>query len=264
MISYGVGSFKFNGIESSTFKLVCKSVNRSLLPAVKLRRIEMPGMSGVYDLDANGVDYEYEIRTITMLIQYIGTSYTELRTRAREIAAWLNTQGFAQLIINDETDKYYLAKVTGEINLDTMCESGSAEISFDCQPFAYSVAEVINNYGAINAPATKTTTNPGTRTINYKSPPGSRLYITATGSWTTLSFGMNGTVMIYNEAAVNKTLNIDSILMEVLLDNVNKFSAISAGYETFLKVVPGLQDFEISGTGLNLSAVQLRYIPLWL
>jgi predicted phage tail component-like protein len=256
-----IGSFSFNGVESSSFNLVCKSVTRPLLPAVKTRRIEIPGMSGLYDLDINGVDYEYEMRTVTMLIQYIGSSYIELRTRARQISAWLSTQGFKRLIINDENDKYYSAKVTSEINLESLWESGSAEISFDCQPFAYSVTEQILTYNGIAA-LDVDFTNPGTRTITYKSPPGSRFHIQITGSWTTLAVGINGAVIQYPIAG-SGVLTIDNIDMEVYLDGVNKFSVITGNYDTFLKVIPGENNLIISGAGINANVI-VRYIPLWL
>ena len=78
-----IGSFTFNNIGSESFKLVCKSVKRPLLPAAKVKRIEIPGISGAYDFD--GV--EYALRTVTMKIQYIGSSFEELRTKARSLAS---------------------------------------------------------------------------------------------------------------------------------------------------------------------------------
>ena len=165
-----VGSFKFNSTESSTYGLICKSVKRPLLPAAKVRRIETENSSGAYDVDDESVDYG--LRPLTMKIQYIGTSYEELRTKARSIAAWLSCRTWAPLQIHDEDDKYYLAKVTDAIDLNTLWESGSADVVFDCQPFAYSTTEVTAT-GVGNV----TFTNPGTREINYKSPPGSKFQI---------------------------------------------------------------------------------------
>ena len=59
-----VGSFKFNNIESESFKLVCKSVKRPLLPSVKSNRVEMLGKSGVFDFS----EHEYGLRKVTMRI----------------------------------------------------------------------------------------------------------------------------------------------------------------------------------------------------
>ena len=125
--------------------------------------MELPGASGVHDSDSD----EYTLRSITMKIQYIGTSYEELRTRARQIASWLHTKTWVKLIINDEPDKYYLAKVTNEIDLDSLWESGTADVIFDCQPFAYSINETIVEFNA-EGDTNKIFDNPGTREIKLQ------------------------------------------------------------------------------------------------
>lgn len=254
-----IGSFIFNSIESSTYNLVCKSVKRPLLPAVKVRRIELTGASGVYDFDNNG--QEYAMRQVTMKIQYIGTSYEELRTRARNIAAWLSTSTWAKLTIHDEDDKYYWAKVTGEIDLESLWESGSADIVFDCQPFAYSVTEAQEAFEA-TALVKHVFTNIGTRVIDYRSPQGSKFMITIAGSWTTLSLSLNGLTLNYPQAGPG-TLTIDNIEMECRLGEDNKFSVLTGDVDTFLKIIPGLNTLTVDGTGLDID-VTVNYIPMWL
>jgi hypothetical protein len=59
-----VGRFQFNDIESDIFDLVCKSIKRPLLPAVKVKRVDLSGSSGVYDFD----DHEYSLSPIRMRI----------------------------------------------------------------------------------------------------------------------------------------------------------------------------------------------------
>lgn len=254
-----IGAFIFNEVESSIFNLVCKSVKRPLLPAAKVRRVELTGISGVYDFDDEGT--EYEMRSLTMKIQYIGTSYEELRTRARNIAAWLSTITWAKLRIHDEDDKYYLAKVTSEIDLESLWESGTADIEFDCQPFAYSVMEVSHPFavtGAIN----EEFAHPGTRLINYKSPYGSKFLIKVNGLWTTLSLGLNGKTLTYNTAG-NGLLIVDNIEMECTLGGANVFDNLGGDIDTFLKVIPGVNTLAVGGTGLN-ATITVEFIPLWL
>lgn len=261
-----IGAFIFNEIESSTFNLVCKSVKRPLLPAVKVRRVELAGISGVYDFDDEGT--EYGMRPLTMKIQYIGTSYEELRTRARSIAAWLSTNAWAKLRIHDEDDKYYLAKVTEEIDLESLWESGSADVVFDCQPFAYSVTEASEDFAA-SANASETTctvahnfTNPGTRLINFKSPPGSKFQIKVVGSWMTLSLTMSSKTLNYTESG-SGTLIFDNVEMECKLGSTNKFGVLTGDIDTFLKIVPGANTLTVAGTGLSVT-VTINYIPMWM
>jgi predicted phage tail component-like protein len=252
-----IGAFNFNNVESSVYSLVCKSIKRPLLPAVKVRRIEPVGVSGVYDSDEN----EYSMRSVIMSIAYVGTDYTELRTRARSIAAWLSVGGWSKLIINDEPDKYYLAKVTSELDLKNLWESGTVEITFDCQPFAYSVTEVSESV-ALTAPGTKTFTNLGTRLINRKSPQGSKFKIEVAGAWTTLTLAMNGKTLNYPDAGTG-TLVIDNVEMEAYLGTVNKYGVVTGDVDTFLSLVPGSNTLTIGGTGIN-ATVTIKYIPLWL
>ncbi len=254
-----IGAFIFNEIESSDYNLVCKSVKRPLLPAVKIRRLDLPGISGVYDFDTE--DVEYSMRPLTMKIQYIGTSYEELRSRARSIAAWLSTNSWAKLRIHDEDDKYYLAKVTGELNLTSLWESGTADINFDCQPFAYSVTEVSHSV-KVTGSKNEEFNHPGTRQVNYRSPYGSKFLIKVEGSWSTLSLGLNDKTLNYNTAG-SGILILDNIEMECTLDSVNVFNNLDGDIDTFLKVIPGDNILAIGGTDLD-ATITVNFIPLWL
>lgn len=254
-----IGRFRFNGIESDSFDLVCKSVKRTLLPAVKLKRFEPGNVSGVYDTS----DHEYSMRTLTMRITYIGNDYEELRTRAREIAAWLSTSTWAVLIIHDEPDKYYWAKVTNEIDLSSMWEAGEAEIQFDCQPFAYSVDEIVETFEDIVTGRNCIFTNPGTRTINYKSPPGSKFLITVSGSWTALTLSLQNVYINHPIAVTNGVLIIDNIELEATLNSFNIFSQLTGSVDTFLSIIAGENNLAIGGTNVTVDAT-VTYIPLWI
>lgn len=253
-----IGSFNFNGVESDTFKLVCKSIKRPLLPAVKIKRIDLPGSSGVYDFEDN----EYSLRTITMRVVYLGTSFLELRSRARSISAWLSTPTWARLILHDEPSRYYLAKVTSEIDLSSLQEAGEAQITFDCQPFAYGVNEVIKTFNT-TIPTTFNFYNPGTRMINYRSPYGSKFNITITGVWSMLSLSMNGETLNYTNAEFNKTLILNNIEMEATIDNNNRFFMLTGSIDSFLKIIPGNNILDIGGAGLNV-LVTINFIPMWI
>jgi len=253
-----IGSFSFNNVESSVYDLVCKSVKRPLLPAVKVNRTEIPGTSGSHDTDSN----EYSLRPITMKIAYIGTSFEELRSRARQIAAWLSTGYWVKLIINDEPDKYYLARVTNEIDLVALWGSGTADISFDCQPFAYSVTESVATTTATGA-KTLEFEHPGTRLINFRSPQGSKSLITVTGTWSTITLAMNGSSLTFGTAGSGSTLIVDNVELETSKDSVNSFSNLTGDIDKFLPIIPGVNALSIGGTGLNIS-IEVKFIPMWI
>lgn len=275
-----IGSFEYNNIKSRAFDLICKSVKRPLLPSIRPREIIINGKSGVIDYDND----DYDTRPIIMHIAYIGKNYIDLRSKARDIAAWLSLGKWARLIINDEPDKYYFAKVVNEIDLDTLKRSGKADIVFECQPFAYMTTNtsidptweegdfpwiidmpwVMVEAYTFSATGLKTFTfnNPGTKEINYRSPQGSQSFIKINGSWTTLNINLNGNTLNYIKAGTGELI-IDNVEMEITLNGVNKLSAIDGDIDEFLTLIPGDNTIEINGTGLNVN-VTLDFIPMWL
>lgn len=251
-----IGAFKFNDIESSVFDLVCQSVRRPLLPAVKQQRVELSNSSGVYDFNNS----EYGLRQVAMKVMYIGKDYYELRSRARQIAAWLGTDDWTRLIIHDEPDLYYSAKITSESELQSMWEAGVAEVVFDCQPFAYSLVEESKKFKPSNG-TVYNFTNPGTRAINYKSPPGSKFNVVVTGSWNTLTLKMNDKTLTYKTSG-SGTLVLDSLAMDVLLNGANRFDSIDGDIDEFFQINPGDNTLTVTGSGLDIN-MSVDYIPMW-
>lgn len=239
-----IGAFNYNDIPSQSFDLVARSVKRPLLPPAKPKRIEVAGLSGLYDFD----DLEYGSRQITMRVMYIGVDYLELRKRARKIAAWLSYPNWGRLIMDDEPDLYYLAKITNEIDLSHFWESGAIDCVFDCQPFAYSIGEQSTGPGNFN--------NPGTRKINFRSPHGSKLLLTANAQ-TNSSFKINERALTYTGSAA--TISIDSIKMEAVSGEKNVFDKLEGDIDSFFEIRPGINSLSVTGA----TNVILQYIPLW-
>lgn len=126
--------FTFNNIHSSTYGIVAKSINRPLLPVLRSRQLVIPGKHGTYDF----ADNTYENRTIEVGLKYIGTSFEELRTRARQIAYWLSgVNGNKNLVFDDEPDKYYAGKIYSDVGLQNLFRIGECTIQIECEPFAY-------------------------------------------------------------------------------------------------------------------------------
>lgn len=258
-----IGSYTFNGVNSESFYLITRSIKRPLLPSRKNSYSEVDGVSGIHDHKTK----DYKTRKIIMQSAYIGDDFENLRSRARSIAAWLSTETWAPLIINDEPDKYYLAKVDDELDLKSFLESGTFDVEFNCQPFALSVQESSQTLSNIQTKRTGTINHPGTREINYRSQPGSKFKITTIGVWETISFKINDKILIFNEDGgspiSSSALYIDNIDMTVSKDGVDKFDKLDGDIDTFLELTPGNNTIEIDGTGL-LCSVIIEFIPLWI
>ena len=133
-MSYG---FTFNNQHSSSFHIVMKSVNRTLLPAKRRDGYAIPGRDGTY----YGSDTpDYENRQIIVRISFRGEAHNleSLRERIRKIAKWLSATS-GQLIFDDEPDKAYTASVDSGLNLNQLMTWGECELTFNCQPFAESI-----------------------------------------------------------------------------------------------------------------------------
>ena len=276
----GIGKFEFNSIESDEFDLVCSSVQRPVRPTLRTRYSEIADKHGAIDHGGN----KYAPRPLKMHISYIGTNYLELRSRAREIRAWLSTEEWSPLIINDEPDKYYLARVYDLIDIDTFQRLGQCDITFLCQPFAYAITDtsydptweeadftwltdmpwIMSDMYMFSATGTTALDfdNPGTREISNDAPEGSKFKIEIAGSWTTLSLSLNGKTITYSEAG-SGTLVIDNIEMDVTLGGVNKLDVVTGDLDSFLSVMPGTNTISVGGTGISIS-VQLDFIPMWI
>ena len=127
--------FTFRGRHSSEFNIGFRSVDRTVLPKRRISEITIPGRSGTYEM---GID-EFEKREIVGIIGIMNESnFEELRKKVREIAYWLSGSG--KLIFDDERDKYYQARIAGQVDIAqlTMQPKATAKIVFSCQPFAMS------------------------------------------------------------------------------------------------------------------------------
>ncbi len=269
----GLG-FSFNGIHTSSMDLGARSVKRPLLPNAKVKRLEVLGASGMFDFP----DSEYESREIVMKVTFMGkgawpTNFNDMREKARLIANWLAQDDFCRLIMDDEPDKYYLAKVTNELDMETFYETGIVEIQFDCQPFALSIEEEVFTYESPLESGLPWFVNPGTRAITPGSPIGSKSIVRIEGSWTQLGFNSNwhdgkeGS-NIFTNTPGSGVLEIDNIEMTITLNGDNWFEEFFNGeygaIDRLFRILPGNNYILVwdRGTQEPLN-VTISYIPLW-
>lgn len=275
-----IGQFEYKGTHSNTYGVYFKSIKRPLMPPIKPKIMAIYGTSGSYDFGDN----EYDNVEIKIRIAYIPEDIIERKQRARDISSWLSSNNWEKLILGDEPDKYYLARVSGGVDLENLIASGEAEVTFICQPFAYMVTDtatddtweqadypwitditwIMSDSYTFSATGTKlfTFNNPGTKSINYQSPQGSKSLIKINGSWTTLNLSLNGNTLTYTQPGTGELI-IDNLEMEATLNGTNALSAIDGDIEEFLEISPGDNIINISGTGINVE-VTVDFAPMWI
>ena len=277
-----IGQFEYKSIHSSVYGVYFKTIKRPLMPPIIPKLVSINGSSGSYDFGDN----DYGNVSIEVKIAYIPTSFIERKQRARQIASWLNSTTWQKLIFGDETDKYYLARVQGQVDLDALIAVGEANISFICQPFAYRVVDTyIDDVTwdeadfpwitevtwamdegfkfTVITPSNVEFENVGTKEINFRSPQGSKFDIRINGSFTTLSLTLNGKILNYNQAVASGLVTIDNVNMEVDFNGINKLNVISGDLAIFLTTIPGSNVLNVSGTNLNVE-VTIDFAPMYL
>ena len=125
--------FIFNNHDFSN-DLRVNNVRRSIVPPVVDDLLYIPGRDGAYNTGSN-----FDVLYISFRI--ILNKLTD-RTKVRNLADNLHTQGLKQLILKDEPDKYYNAKLSSRTDLDEIMKVGQGMIIFLCpDPYAYSITE---------------------------------------------------------------------------------------------------------------------------
>lgn len=235
-----IGAFTYKGIKSAEFKIVSKSIDRSLLPRRRVNKVEIPGKDGAIDLGEN----TYENRQIKVHIAFREKDHPLLRKKAREIASWLSSERYEKLVFEDEPDKYYLARIYNDISFTNWFKVGEADLIFDCKPFAYSEERHIT-VDNITSWREVEIENNGT----YKTFP----LIEITGTADSITFASNGGSFAVSNISQRTIIDCEKQLcytFDGLNQKVNKLKDFTG---KFIVLEPGSLKIMVSGVGLNVN-----------
>jgi predicted phage tail component-like protein len=250
-----------------------ESINRPVLSEPKIIVDEIPGQDGDYDYSECNSEGRTKYKPLPHTIGFTLKERNPviIRIRAHEIATWLSC-GEQQLIYDDSTAIFYLARVVNKLDLEKIIMSVKKFIvQWKCRPFGFSVVEstdqiqfgqgLMLGYGykldmvplvfAVTESKTLNVYNPG----RYVKP-----LIRITGSLTDISFTVNSKTLTYGAALANETVDIDCSKAQTIkgIENVN--NDVSGDYIEF---VNGDNTLQITGTGLNCTvSLIFRYLYL--
>lgn len=139
----------FNGIDFNDY-LVVERIRRKLLPPINVVSINVPG-----DLGARFPTVQVESNIIEVDVRIIEKDREAVQAKAREVAGLLFTREPKKLKLKDEPDKFNMAILQGDIDLEKFMNTGYAVLEFLClDPLAYSdnisSFQNINNKDIIN------------------------------------------------------------------------------------------------------------------
>jgi len=152
--------FKYRGIHSSFYNIICDPNSRQLIPEKRRNTQIIPGRSGSYSQD----DGAYNDRSESFTCYYTKREDSNISLQAREIAAWLAVEG--ALCFDNEPDKFYDAYFTGSPPLSKHLKYGEFELTFTYSPpFAYTApqslsAEIKSGEDIITIPVAGTAKTP--------------------------------------------------------------------------------------------------------
>lgn len=133
----GPRHFIFNGKSSEDFEIIVNRVERPILPALRQRKLTVPGKHGVWDFGGN----TYEERTISINCYVVDPLDPAGIKKTRDIARWISVKG--SLIISDEPNIYHVGRVYDEIAQTMYYRVGEFQLPFVVEPFGYSTEKII-------------------------------------------------------------------------------------------------------------------------
>lgn len=193
--------FRWDGRHCGEFGMYLLKSPFPLQPGTRDRYLAVPGRHGDWDLG-----FDLEGLVIELEVAVLAASEAELRSRVRDIAAWLDpAKGERPLILDAEPDKYYKARYAGSVAVEPVAVGlGRATLPFRASdPFAYAVQDDVFTY---SGPGSYQFTRKGTAPshprfeIQGTSPAGGSYTITLNGK----------TVRCSGPLAAGETLVIDA------------------------------------------------------
>lgn len=138
----------WKGIDSNSIKgLIISKLSPIIKPQIRTEIIEIDGLDGDIVNELGYQSYDKELQ--------ISLSYDY---DINEIIKYFNGEG--NLVLSNENDKYYKAKIIDKIDYESLLRFKTATVKFHCQPFKYKLNEdkldvsittensiVINNVG---------------------------------------------------------------------------------------------------------------------
>ena len=114
----------FAGVDIPSYLKVNK-VTYPILPTIEAKTEKVNGRAGEFDF---GV--EIGTRTIKADVQIIGTDQYDIMKKSTDLAQWLFHEDLQPLIIADEPDKQYMARLVNETEVDELFRVGQATLEF--------------------------------------------------------------------------------------------------------------------------------------
>jgi predicted phage tail component-like protein len=216
--------FSFNGKHTREMNILVTDLRMPLVSNMKDTYDSVPGRDGNILFPGWLEDKRIECTLGVRCVR------SERVSKLREVAQWLYTRERKQLIFDTSPDVYYMAKVSGQVDVEHLQGISLVKVAFQAEPFAYSVNKASVSKQISASDKQITLSNNGT----YDVFPVIKVSNANTNS---LSLTLRtDKLTISNVLQTSDVLTIDCDEMTVLLNDTNILDKISG---TFLSLQPG-------------------------
>lgn len=241
--------FTFNSVHSGTHKVYITKMDQMFYPGRRHVYEDIPKRDGSIMFPGKLKD-----RSILLNCVVLWSSKEDLRSQARSIGAWLNTEGKTWLTFDDEPDVAYLATVVDPTGAaEDASTIGEFLLAFRADPYAYSATEIdqsIINSAIVN--------NAGTEKIDPL------LIITINQSVSNLTIQNEATgeeLIITGTLAGGTTVEIDAGYQTVKTCKINGANGLARLSGDWITLNPGNNRINVSNGNASLS---IKFRAKWL
>jgi predicted phage tail component-like protein len=224
-----------------------RSKNRQLLPETNDSYVQVPGRQGSILFPRELAD-----RRIDIDCAFMEPSLADIRTKARDIAAWLHTTDRASLSFDDEMGKTYRGKLASAVDFDHIGRLGQFSLSFVCEPLAYGEQITVDFVSD-----TAIVANAG----SYQTPAIIEATFTGAASEFKVTLGTKY-VRVVHDFVLNDTLKIDTGTGAVLINGSRVMNKLDWQNSVFFELATGNNTLSITPTGKCTATI--KHTPRWL
>lgn len=136
-----IKSITFNGSVNPAWLLIRK-IKRPLMPPIEAILESVPGRPGAYDFGT-----ETDVKIYEIEVTMIANTEAERQARGRELATWLQQKELKELRLSDEPGVFYMARLTGSTDLESVVQDQDFTITFVC-PDSYANGDPVTVTGS--------------------------------------------------------------------------------------------------------------------
>lgn len=139
-------SFAGTAVADAVPELEVIRVRRPIVATRRDEFVDVPGRAGFWLFAEEG-----GARTLTIDVDILAASFEERRAAVVALADLLEQPGMSALIIDDEPDRFHLARLGNAPDLDEWLVHGAASIDFVCDPYSYATTPSTASYAPTSA-----------------------------------------------------------------------------------------------------------------